>query len=155
MTSASPAPDLTGVDAEVSPALRQDAAPDQRTVLVVDDDVSIREMLVLALDLEGYRVLQAESGPEALAIVAEEQVDLVTLDVMMPGMDGWQVADALRADRRTRDVPRIMISGMPIDHLMRACATRQAASIITKPFDLDMVVRLIGQLFDGASAQSA
>jgi len=40
----------------------------------------------------------------------------------MPLMDGWQVADALRADRRTRDVPRIMISGLPIDHLMRACA---------------------------------
>lgn len=127
--------------------LPTDEAADPRTILVVDDDASIREMLALTLELEGYRVLVAASGPEALRVVAEEPVDLVTLDVMMPLMDGWQVADALRADHRTRDVPRIMISGMPIDHLMRACADRQAAAIITKPFDVDLVVRLVGKLF--------
>ncbi len=120
--------------------------PGQRTVLVVDDDVAIREMLVFALEMEGYRVLQAEDGREALALVAAEDVHLVTLDVMMPGMDGWQVADAMRASPRTRNVPRIMISGMPIDHLMRACASRQAAAIITKPFDMDKVLELISQL---------
>lgn len=141
------------MEREPAAELPAEAAPGQPTVLVVDDDTSIREMLALALELEGFEVLIAESGPEALRIVAEHRVDVITLDVMMPLMDGWQVADALRADRRTRDIPRIMISGMPIDHLMRACAERQAAAIITKPFNLDMVVRLIGQLFEGIPEQ--
>lgn len=119
---------------------------EQRTVLVVDDDDAIREMLVLALEMEGYRVLQAFDGRAALTVLAEEQVDLVTLDVMMPVLDGWQVVDAMRADPRTRAIPRIMLSGMPIDHLMRACAARQAAAILTKPFDLTYVVALVGHL---------
>lgn len=123
-----------------------DAPPDGPTVLVVDDDAAIREMLAFALELEGYRVLQAEDGRAALTVMAEQDVDLVTLDVMMPGLDGWQVADVLRADPKTRFVPRVMISGMPIDQLMRACAARQAAAILTKPFDVDKVTTLIGRL---------
>jgi CheY-like chemotaxis protein len=132
-----------------------EALPDGPTVLVVDDDEAIREMLVLALELDGYRVLQAADGRAALEVFAQEQVDLVTLDVMMPGMDGWQVADALRADSRTRAVPRLMISGMPIDELMRACASRQAAAIITKPFDVEKVTALIGRLLSPAEALPA
>ena len=116
------------------------------TVLVVDDDDAIRDMLALALELEGYRVLHAMNGQQALEVVAAESVDLVTLDVMMPVMDGWQVADVLCADARTRTLPRIMISGMPVDVLMRACAKRQQAAIVSKPFDVEMIVGLIGQL---------
>ena len=116
------------------------------TVLVVDDDVSIREMLALVLEMEGYRALVAENGREALAVLAAEDVDLVTLDVMMPGLDGWQVGDAMRAHPRTRAIPRIMISGMPVDQLMKACATRQAAAIITKPFDVAVVLALVERL---------
>ena len=119
---------------------------DLPTVLVVDDEASIRELLALALEMEGYRVLQAADGKAALAVFAEEHVDLVTLDVMMPLLDGWQVADRLRADPRTRTVPRVMISGMPVDELMRACASRQAAAIISKPFDVEKVVTLVGRL---------
>jgi CheY-like chemotaxis protein len=122
-----------------------DDTADLPTVLVVDDDAAIREMLALALELEGYRVLQARDGREALSLVARESVHLVTLDVMMPGLSGWDVADALHADPRTRPIPRIMISGIPIDALMKACAARQAAAILTKPFDLDKVIALIGQ----------
>ena len=119
---------------------------DGPTVLVVDDDAPIREMLAFALEMEGYRVLVANDGREALTLLDAERVDLVTLDVMMPGMSGWDVADTMRANPRTRNLPRIMISGMAVDQLMRACATRQAAAIISKPFDLDKVIELIGTL---------
>lgn len=118
----------------------------QRTVLVVDDDVAIRLMLALALELEGYRVLTAPDGRTALALAAEQDIHLVTLDVMMPGLDGWQVADALRANPRTRAVPLLMISGLPVDVLMRACADRQGAAILTKPFEIARVLELVGQL---------
>lgn len=133
----------------------EDAPPGQLTVLVVDDDVAIREMLALVLEMEGYRALQAADGRAALAVFEEEQVHLVTLDVMMPGLDGWQVADALRANPKTRFIPRIMISGLPIDHMMRACAARQAAAIFTKPFDVEKVVALIGRLLDPVDAVPA
>jgi CheY-like chemotaxis protein len=116
------------------------------TVLVVDDDVPIREMLVLALEMEGYQVIQVCDGLQALEAVKRYRVDLVTLDIMMPGMDGWQVADRLRADRATAHIPRVMISGVPVDQLMRACASRQASAIVSKPFDLDHVLDLVAEL---------
>ena len=120
--------------------------PDLSTVLVVDDDVPIREMLVLALEMEGYQVVQVCDGLQALEAVKRYHVDLVTLDIMMPGLDGWQVADKLRADRATAQIPRLMISGVPVDQLMRACASRQASAIISKPFDLEHVIDLVQEL---------
>lgn len=134
-----------------APAVAAPSEPEEPsgpTVLVVDDDDAIRDMLAFALELEGYRVLHAADGAQALAVVAEEPVDLITLDVMMPLMDGWQVADALRADPRTRALPRVMISGMPVDALMAACASRQAAAIVAKPFELTTVIGIIAHLLD-------
>jgi CheY-like chemotaxis protein len=128
---------------------------DRTTVLVVDDDAPIRHMLVFALELLGYRVLQAADGLQALEVVREQRVDLVTLDIMMPGLDGWHVADALRSDRRTADIPRIMISGVPVDQLMRACASRQAAAIVSKPFDLEHVTDLVVQLIGPAEVRAS
>jgi len=144
--------DLSRVEheSEVPP----DVDEDRTTVLVVDDDVPIREMLTLALEMQGYRVIQAADGLQALERVADEQIDLVTLDIMMPGMDGWTVADKLRADRRTSHIPRIMISGVPVDQLMRACASRQAAAIVSKPFDLDHVLDLVESLIGPAQVRS-
>ena len=116
---------------------------DLTTVLVVDDDVPIREMLAFALEMQGYQVVQVCDGLQALEAVKKHRIDLVTLDIMMPGIDGWQVADKLRADRETAHIPRIMISGVPVDQLMRACASRQANAIVSKPFDLDHVLDLV------------
>jgi CheY-like chemotaxis protein len=142
--------ELLGVEHDIA-----ETDEDRTTVLVVDDDVPIREMLVFALEMEGYRVIEACDGLQALALVAEERVDLVTLDIMMPGMDGWQVADKLRADRRTSHIPRIMISGVPVDQLMRACASRQANAIVSKPFDLEHVVELVTELAGPAEVRRA
>lgn len=127
-------------------ATRSQEDEDVTTVLVVDDDAPIREMLALALELQGYRVIQVVDGLQALDAVKEHRVDLITLDIMMPGLDGWQVADRLRADRSTTHIPRVMISGVPVDQLMRACASRQASAIVAKPFDLDHVLDLVEQL---------
>lgn len=128
--------------------------PDLTTVLVVDDDVPIREMLVFALEMEGYQVVQVADGLQALEAVKQYRVDLVTLDIMMPGLDGWQVADKLRADRATAGIPRVMISGVPVDQLMRACASRQASAIVSKPFDLDHVLELVQGLIGPPESRS-
>ena len=119
----------------------------RRTVLVVDDEQSVRELIAVILELEGHRVLQADCGAAALELAAAEDLDLITLDVMMPGLDGWQVADALDADDRTARVPRMMVSGKPLVELQAAPGCSRASAVLTKPFDFaefaDVVRRLL------------
>jgi CheY-like chemotaxis protein len=125
-------------------ALRELSAA--RTVLVVDDESGVRQLLAVILEMEGHRVLQAASGAEALAQVESEQVDLITLDVMMPGLDGWAVGEQLDADPRTAAIPRIMISGKPLDELRAAPGARRAAAVLTKPFDFAELSALVAEL---------
>jgi DNA-binding response OmpR family regulator len=79
-------------------------------VLVVDDDKHAVEIAYRLLEREGFTVLRAQSGPEALTVVATETVDVILLDVMMPGMDGFQVCAELRRQDRTRDIPVILLT---------------------------------------------
>jgi CheY-like chemotaxis protein len=118
----------------------------QMTVLVVDDEESIRTLLSVMLELEGYRVLQAEGGLQALAIAAKEHLDLITLDVMMPGLDGWQVAAALDEDDRLSAVPRVMVSGMPLAQLMGEPGVRRASAVLAKPFDFVEFIATVHEL---------
>jgi CheY-like chemotaxis protein len=120
-----------------------------KTVLVVDDEDSVRQLIVVMLELEGHRVLQAENGEQALQIAAEVDLDLITLDVMMPGLDGWAVASTLDADARTSAVPRVMVSGMPMAQLQAEPGAKRASAVLAKPFDfaefVDIVQRLLAK----------
>lgn len=120
---------------EINPDVVAALAPAPKTVLVVDDEVSIRQLIVVMLELEGLRVLEADCGERALEIIATEAVDLITLDVMMPGLDGWQVAAALDADQRTQAIPRVMVSGVPLRELRMAPGADRASAVLAKPFD--------------------
>jgi len=82
----------------------------QSSVLVVDDDESMRALLKRQMELDGYRVVTAEHGAAALAECEAKLPDLVLLDALMPGMDGFQVAQALRSSERTRSLPIIMVT---------------------------------------------
>src|SRR2546421_8837475 len=80
---------------------------DSSTILLVDDEDSVQKLLTYPLEREGYRVLQAWDGQEALERFASERVDLVVLDIMLPKLDGLEVCKRLRADS---DVPIIMLT---------------------------------------------
>lgn len=82
----------------------------RKTVLVIDDEASARELLKKRLEADGCSVLLAKSGAEGLALAAEHLPALITLDVMMPGMDGWTVLRRLKADNTLKDIPVVMIS---------------------------------------------
>jgi len=84
--------------------------PRQRVILVVDDDANIREFLTQHLDLEGYEVRQAANGQEAIAQIKQEKPDLVVLDVLMPKLNGFDVAAILKNDPETMQIPILMIS---------------------------------------------
>ena len=79
-------------------------------VLVVDDEREIRELCRVNLEFEGFEVLEAANGEEALRIVRSKQPDLVFLDLMMPGMDGWDVLHVMKEDDATAHIPVILLT---------------------------------------------
>ena len=89
-----------------------DIADRPARILIVDDQRQNRQLLEILLSQEGFVLLTAVRGDEALAIVAQQPPDLILLDVMMPGMDGYQVAAKIKGDLATRHVPLIMVTAL-------------------------------------------
>lgn len=112
-------------------------------VLAVDDEPHILRLLELTLTLEGFEVVTAQSGPEALAEVRRSPPDLILLDVMMPGMDGFQVAAALKSEPGTRDIPIVFLTARGREADRQRGKAVGSADYITKPFRPSRLVALI------------
>jgi DNA-binding response OmpR family regulator len=107
--------------------------PDSSTILLVDDEDSIQKLLAFPLEREGYRVLQARDGEEAMRRFASERIDLVVLDIMLPKLDGLEVCKRLRAES---EVPIIMLTARD-DELDKVLGLELGADdYITKPFSI-------------------
>jgi DNA-binding response OmpR family regulator len=107
--------------------------PDSSTILLVDDEDSVQKLLAYPLERDGFRVLQARDGEEALARFADEHVDLVVLDLMLPKLDGLEVCKRLRAES---EVPIIMLTARD-DELDKVVGLELGADdYITKPFSI-------------------
>jgi len=107
--------------------------PDSSTILLVDDEDSVQKLLAYPLEREGFRVLQARDGEEALERFASEEVDLVVLDLMLPKLDGLEVCKRLRA---LSEVPIIMLTARD-DELDKVLGLELGADdYITKPFSI-------------------
>jgi DNA-binding response OmpR family regulator len=105
------------------------------TILIVDDEPLGRETLSALLQPQGYRLEFAATGPEALEQALVHLPDLVLLDVMMPGMDGFEVCRRLRASPQLREVPVILLTALD-DRISRLQGIEAGADdFITKPFD--------------------
>ena len=117
------------------------------TVLVVDDDKHAIEILYRLLQREGFEVLRAQSGKEALAVVAAQDVDVILLDVMMPEMDGFEVCTALRHEERTRDIPVLLLTAKD-DTETRVLGMKLGVSeFLTKPINKrDLFTRVRAQI---------
>ena len=102
------------------------------TVLVVDDDRVVRDLLLRFLEKEGFRVTTAADGEEGLRQAREVRPDLITLDVVMPGLDGWGVLRALKADPALASTPVMMITIVDDPGLGHALG---AVEYVTKPID--------------------
>jgi DNA-binding response OmpR family regulator len=107
--------------------------PDSSTILLVDDEESVQKLLAYPLEREGFRVVQARDGQEALERFAAERIDLVVLDLMLPKLDGLEVCKRLRA---TSTVPIIMLTARD-DELDKVLGLELGADdYITKPFSI-------------------
>ncbi len=102
-------------------------------ILVVDDEPNNRLLLKVMLAPDGYEVLTAANGEEALAMITQQQPDLVVLDVMMPGMDGYQVAARIKSEDTTRHIPIIMLTALNDRNSMMHGLNAGAEEFLTKP----------------------
>jgi len=109
--------------------------PPPATILIVDDDVQSCKLLETLLRPEGYRTLSATSGADALASIAERAPDLILLDIMMPGMDGCQVATQLKANPATSSIPIIMVTARNDRSARLSGLDAGAEDFLTKPVD--------------------
>ena len=124
----------------------QDPLPEDRLVLIVDDDPDILQTLGLCLSTEGYRVLMAANGEEALEVLKSERPDVILLDLMMPVMDGWQFVAEMDA-RGQRGAPLLILSA---DRAVQGHAGNlKASGHLAKPFDLDELLTKVQQLARG------
>ncbi|HKQ53321.1 MAG TPA: diguanylate cyclase [Pyrinomonadaceae bacterium] len=112
-------------------------------ILVADDEAINRQLIQRRLEREGYRVLTARDGGEAVRLAREELPDLVILDVMMPGMDGLDACRALKEDERTRDIPIIFLSARDETEMKVSGLGLGADDYISKPFEAaELVARV-------------
>lgn len=109
--------------------------PDTNTILIVDDDRGGREALEALLLTQGYSLILASNGPDALRKLDESPIDLVLLDVMMPGMDGYEVCRQIRSNPAVADIPVLMLTALN-DYRSRLAGFEVGADdYITKPYD--------------------
>ena len=117
-------------------------------VLVIDDEAPIRLLCRVNLEAEGMSVLEASDGPSGLAKAREELPDLVLLDVMMPGLDGWGVAEALLEDDRTAEIPIIFLTARAEFRDRARGLDIGGVDYITKPFNPVELAPLVRALLD-------
>jgi CheY-like chemotaxis protein len=124
---------------------REAVEGDRPLILVVDDEPDIRGVLRDQLELEGFRVLEAGRALEAVEIARERLPDLITMDLMLPDLDGFEAIRLLRETERTREIPVVLLSGVELD----ADDTRALGPTahLTKPFSrLDLLTAVRANL---------
>ena len=126
---------------------------EEPVVLVVDDSPTVRKIVQLTLQRERIRVVTAGDGLSALAAVADEQPDLILLDIMLPKMDGYNICQAVRRNMDYRNLPIIMLSGK--DGLFDKMRGKLAGSTeyITKPFDSSELVQTVRRHLDSVAVR--
>ena len=124
-------------------------------VLVVDDDDVIRQLITVNLELEGFEVVPAVDGQDALDKVKDAHVQVVTLDVMMPRVDGWEAAARLRADPETAHIKVILLSARAQESDIQRGERIGVDAYLTKPFDPDELIDVVRRLMEASGSASA
>ncbi|OLT29573.1 histidine kinase [Actinomadura sp. CNU-125] len=115
-------------------------------MLVVDDDEVIRQLIAVNLQLEGFEVSTAVDGRDCLDKVGEVRPDVITLDVMMPRLDGWVTAIRLREDPATEHIRVAMITARAQEHDVRRGNEIGVDAYVTKPFDPNQLIQTVRKL---------
>lgn len=122
-------------------------------ILVVDDEIYIVHILDFSLGMEGYEVLTALDGEQALEKARAEHPDLIVLDIMMPKLDGYETCKMLKADDRTKDIPVILLSAKGRNVDQKVGFEVGADDYITKPFSPRKLVERINAILGQGTSQ--
>ena len=112
-------------------------------ILTVDDEAGIHDLLRIMLKKGGHETVKALSGEEALQKLKEEKVDAVLLDVMMPGMDGWDTLKKIRENPETRDIPVIMVTVRGAEEDRERSFEYRADAHLTKPILKEQLLKTV------------
>jgi len=121
---------------------------------VVDDSDTIRSLIALNLAMDGFEVHEARDGQECLDVVVDVQPDVITLDVAMPRLNGFETAARLRADPLTAAIPIVMVTARAQGTDLSRGAELGVAAYVTKPFDPDALVEVVRSVAAGGGADS-
>ncbi len=128
------------VPPRAKPVPAKKPAPGKPTILVADDDPAVRDLLGRYLTAEGFQVVTVERGEDVIPMAKKVRPQAITLDVMMPGVDGWSVLSALKADPDLADVPVVMVTIVDDRNLGFAMG---ATEYLVKPVDRNQVLRTL------------
>jgi DNA-binding response OmpR family regulator len=117
-------------------------------VLVVDDEQAIRLVCRVNLSSAGFETLEASDGATALLLARSEQPDLILLDIMLPALDGWRVAEELRADAKTHDIPILFLSARSEQADLQRGYDLGGLGFVTKPFDAVDLPKIVSRTLD-------
>ena len=105
-----------------------------KKILIIEDHADMRELLTWQVELMGFAALTAKQGSEGLDKAQSESPDLIILDIMMPGMDGWQAARELKANLVTKNIPILAATALFRDNDLQTCMDSGCSGYIVKPF---------------------
>ncbi|WP_077730729.1 response regulator [Methylocaldum sp. 14B] len=120
-----------------------------KTILVVENDPALRMLTSQLLELEGYKVIQAENGRLALEAIAAEPPDLVLCDLLMPELNGWEVLRQLMQSPETATIPLVFLTASAAPSEREACLSEGASGFIIKPFQHAELLQTIRSLLVG------
>jgi len=120
----------------------------KKRIIYVDDDLELTQLVQTWLEDHGYEVLVANDGEEGLELILTESPDLIILDVVMPGLSGWEVVKYLRTKSAWNDVPVLMLTGIGATLNEMTSPLYGADGHLDKPFDLDELAAKVASLFE-------
>jgi len=142
---------LTGVNLtpiENKPPESAQPEPDFRTVMVVDDSVTVRKVTTRFLERQGFNVIVAKDGVDALQVLQESTPDLMLLDIEMPRMDGFEVAKNMRSTQRWKELPIIMITSRTGDKHREHAFSIGVNEYLGKPYQEEALLKAIRSLLE-------
>jgi DNA-binding response OmpR family regulator len=120
--------------------------PEQKKILVAEDDLVTQQILVMRLEINDFEVLAVADGEEALKKIREEKPDLVILDLMPPGINGFDVCRTVKFDDATKHIPIVILSSLSDQKEREKAVEYGADEYFIKPFDLDLLVTKINNM---------
>jgi len=116
---------------------------DGETILLVDDDPHVLDFISEVLEGDGFRCVRMSSGQRVMELLEAEPIRLIILDLLMPRMDGWQVLEAMNAQRLTQTIPVLIVSAVPSETSKKKAFDLGARDYILKPFSVDRFQRAV------------